>query len=839
MRVARYLPRALPEPLQELTTLALDLRWSWHHGSDALWHSMDSELWEATANPWLVLETVSDARLEALARDRQFLDEMQQQLQMRAAHFGAETWFQKQAPSFSGYVAYLSMEFGLCEALPIYSGGLGVLAGDHLKTACDLGVPVIGVGLLYQQGYFRQVLDAWGEQIEFFPYNNPSMLPVTPLRDDSGEWVRVVIELPGRPVRLRAWSAQVGRRSLLLLDSNDPLNEPGDRGITGELYGGGLETRLQQELVLGIGGWRLLGALKLDCPVCHLNEGHAAFAILERARHAMERNQLPFSVALRATCAGNLFTTHTPVEAGFDRFPPELFAQYFRDYAERLGISMEDLLSLGRANPGDAAEPFNMAYLAMRGVRTVNAVSRLHAAVSRRIFQPLFPRWPQSQVPVDHVTNGVHVPSWDSAAADALWTDACGKTRWLSGLECVEADIRRLSDEALWTFRCEQRRQLIAYVRGRLARQTSVRGATREQARACGKRLDADVLTLGFARRFAEYKRPNLLLRDPERFTRLLTDRDRPVQLVIAGKAHPHDAEGKRMIRQWSDYLQRPELCGRVALVEDYDLTLASALTQGVDLWINTPRRPWEASGTSGMKVLVNGGLNLSELDGWWAEAYAPEVGWALGDGTEHPDVAAWDGVEAAQLYRLLENEVVPCFYQRDAHGLPRQWIARMRESMARLTPRFSTNRMVREYTERFYLPLAANYHQRIADAAQLAVALDQWRELLARHWSALRFGNVSAEPSGDHYTFEVQLYLDDLPPDAVRVELYAEPQDGADPVRTAMARIAPLAGVGNGYVYQATVPTGRPASDYTPRVVPDHPAAAVPLEAKLVLWYR
>jgi starch phosphorylase len=839
MRVTRYLPRALPEPLQELTTLALDLRWSWHHGADALWRSIDRELWEATANPWLVLETVSDARLDALTHDQPFLDALEKELAARSAHFRADTWFQEQAPSFRGHVAYFSMEFGLCEALPIYSGGLGVLAGDHLKTACDLGVPVVGVGLLYQQGYFRQGLDAQGAQIEFYPYNNPSMLPVTPLRDDNGEWVRVAIELPGRPLRLRAWHVQAGRRSLFLLDSNDPLNEPGDRGITGELYGGSQETRLQQEIVLGIGGWRLLETLQLDCPVCHLNEGHAAFAILERARHCMEKTTLPFGVALRATCAGNLFTTHTPVEAGFDRFPPDLFAQYFHSYAERLGIPLEHLLGLGRANPDDAAEPFNMAYLAVRGARAVNAVSRLHAAVSRRIFRPLFPRWPEPEVPVAHVTNGVHVPSWDSPAADALWTAACGKTRWLSGLEKIEADIRRLSDEALWSFRSEQRQRLIEYVRGRLARQTRLRGATLEQVHACGQRLDPDALTLGFARRFAEYKRPNLLLRDPERLTRLLTDRDRPVQLVIAGKAHPHDAEGKRMIRQWSDYLQRPELCGRVAFVEDYDLTLGAALTQGVDLWLNTPRRPWEASGTSGMKVLVNGGLNLSELDGWWAEAYAPEVGWALGDGTEHGDIAAWDATEAKLLYRLLEEEVVPCFYHCDAHGLPRQWIARMRESMARLTPRFSTNRMLREYTERFYVPLAAGYRQRVADHAGPAVALEEWRQVLVRHWSALRFGNVSAEPQGGSYRFEVQVYLDEMPPDAVRVELYADPVDGGDPVQQPLVRTAPLTGASNAYVYRATLPVGRPPSDYTPRIVPEHPAAALPLEANLILWFR
>jgi len=837
MQISHYLPRALPEPLQGLATLVLDLRWSWHHGADDLWRTVDPELWEVTENPWLLLESVSDQRLTELAVDNRFLSALQEQLAAREEHFHSETWFPaKYDAVLSGQIAYFSMEFGLSESLPIYSGGLGVLAGDYLKTACDLDVPLIGVGLLYQQGYFRQAVDVSGNQLEFYPFNDPTMLPVVPLRDDKDKWIEITIELPGRPLRLRTWHAQVGRRSLLLLDSNDMLNDPGDRGITSELYSGGPEMRLQQEMVLGIGGWRLLERLGVDCPVCHLNEGHAAFAILERARHFMGRSGQPFQVALRATRAGNLFTTHTPVEAGFDRFAPDLFALYFREYAGQLGVDLDELLALGRTDVADADEPFNMAYLAVRGAGAVNGVSRLHGEVSRRIFQSLFPRWPRHEVPVGHVTNGVHVPTWDSAAADALWTEACGKPRWRGALATVEADLRQLSDEVLWRFSTEGRQRLIAFLRKRLVRQHCARGAAMAQVRECADLLDPDVLTLGFARRFAEYKRTNLLLHDPERLLRLLCTRDRRVQLVIAGKAHPQDAEGKRLLREWQNFLERPEVRGRVVFVEDYDLVVAGQLTQGVDVWINTPRRPWEASGTSGMKVLVNGGLNLSELDGWWAEAFTPEVGWALGDGREHDDTAAWDMAEAEQLFQVLENEVVPCFYRRDERGLPREWIGRMRESMACLTTQFSSNRMLREYVETYYVPLAEAYRQR---AAGTAVELQDWYRQLAQHWQKIHFGNVtSTQTEGGHH-FEVQVYLDDVSPAAVSVELYATPTIDGEPFCQLLKRGILLAGTVNAHVYQGTVPARRPISDYTPRIVPAHGEALVPLEAGFILWYR
>jgi starch phosphorylase len=668
------------------------------------------------------------------------------------------------------------MEFMLSESLPIYSGGLGNVAGDQLKAASDLGVPVVGVGLLYQQGYFRQVIDNDGAQQALFPYNDPGQLPITPLRHPNGEWLRLEIALPGYSVWLRAWQVQVGRVKLYLLDSNDAANVPARRGITSELYGGGPELRLTQELLLGIGGWRLLVALGIQPEVCHLNDGHAAFAVLERARSFMQDTSQPFEVALAATRAGNLFTTHTAVAAGFDRFAPDLIGQYLRRYAEeKLCITLHDLLALGRQNPDDSSEPFNMAYLAIRGSGAVNGVSRLHGEVSRRLFEPLFPRWPAEEVPVGHVTNGVHVPSWDSAAADDLWTDACGKDCWLGPTEHLERDIRRLSDARLWRLRTATTKSLVEYARGRLSRQLTASGASPEAISEAESLFDSNVLTLGFARRFATYKRPNLLLHDPERLLSLLTNPQRPVQLILAGKAHPADEAGQALIQEWMHFIRQPEARPHVMFLSDYDMQLTERLVQGVDVWLNTPRRPWEASGTSGMKVLVNGGVNLSELDGWWAEAYTPEVGWALGDGREHGDDPAWDAAEATMLYERLEREVVPEFYARDEQGIPTAWVARMRESMVQLTPRFSANRTVREYTEQRYLPASAAYRLRMADECAIAKHMVDWQRGLEEKWPTLHFGELKVETRDGHHVFEVELILNDLDPEAVRVELYAE----------------------------------------------------------------
>ena len=828
------------EGFDPLAELALDMHWYWNHSADEVWKELDPALWDLTYNPWVVLQTVSRDQLRRALADPAFRKKVDDLLRARSRETESPVWFQQnhaQSPLTS--VAYFSMEFMLSEALPIYSGGLGNVAGDQLKTASDLGVPVVGVGLLYQQGYFRQVIDKDGAQQALFPYNDPGQLPITPVREPNGEWLRLELKLPGYSVWLRAWQVQVGRVKLYLLDSNDPVNFPARRGITSELYGGGSELRLNQELVLGIGGWRLLKALGIKPEVCHLNEGHAAFPVLERARTFMEETGQPFEVALAVTRAGNLFTTHTPVAAGFDRFAPVLIEQYLGSYAQnKLGISLNDLLALGRQNPNDSSEPFNMAYLAVRGSGAVNGVSRLHGQVSRRLFQPLFPHWPENEVPVGHVTNGVHMSSWDSEESDALWTDSCGKDRWHGTLETVEEDMRGVSDSRLWECRASARESLVKYIRERLSRQLEASGATPEECEEANRVFDVDALTMGFARRFAPYKRPNLLLHDPERLLRILTDPQRPVQLIIAGKAHPADQAGQALIQEWTHFIRRPEAHKHVVFLSDYDMLLTGQLVQGVDVWINTPRRPWEACGTSGMKVLVNGGINLSELDGWWAEAYTPEVGWALGDGKEHGDDPAWDAADAEALYTLLEREVITEFYARDGNGIPIAWVARIRESMARLTPRFSANRTVREYTEQYYIPAAADYRQRAADKGAMGAHLVYWQHALERNWSKLRFGEMKVASDEKKHAFEVQVYLNGLDPNAVRVELYADGANGAEPVRQEMTRGQGLVDA-NGYIYSGKVPATHPASHYTARVIPSHSGVAVPLEAARILWQR
>jgi len=817
------------EGFDSLAQLALDMHWSWTHVTDQVWRKLDPELWAITHNPWVVLQTVAPERIANALADPEFKKCVEGLVSAVRESKEAPAWFQRtHAVSPLTCAAYFSMEFMLSEALPIYSGGLGNVAGDQLKAASDLGVPVIGVGLLYQRGYFRQAISQSGEQQALYPYNDPMQLPISPLRQPNGEWLRLEIALPGYSVWVRAWQVQVGRIKLYLLDSNDAANYPVHRGITSELYGGGPELRLKQEILLGIGGWRLLRALGHTPEVCHLNEGHAAFAILERARAFMDETGAPFDVALTVTRAGNLFTTHTAVAAGFDRFSPALIEQYLGWYAaNRLGISTHDLLALGRQNPDDVNEPFNMAYLAIRGSGAVNAVSRLHGDVSRRLFQPLFPRWPEAEVPVGYVTNGVHMPTWDSAPADALWTKSCGKERWRAASETVAEDMHDVSDAQLWELRTESTRALVEYARERLARELAAAGAPEGDVEVARHLFNPDALTLGFARRFATYKRPNLLLHDRERLLRILSNRERPVQLIIAGKAHPADGPGQALIQEWMRFIRSPEARQHAIFLADYDMRLTENLVQGADVWINTPRRPWEACGTSGMKVLVNGGLNLSELDGWWVEAYTPEVGWALGDGQEHGDNPGWDAAEAGALYDLLENHVIPEFYDRDGQGIPKAWVARMRKSMATLTPRFSADRAVREYTESHYLARAAAYAERAADKGALGREIVKWQGDVERAWPALRFGAVKVETRDGHHYFEVEVDLNGIDPAEVRVELYA---DGAPPERHEMERIGPNR-------YRAQVPAPRWVNDYTPRIVPRHDGVPVPLQSSHIVW--
>ena len=828
-----------PQPLgiDALEELALNLHWSWNHGADKLWQALDSDLWETTQNPWIILQTVARDKVNTLLATTDFQELLSALLQRKRAFFSADAWFQKTHPGAAlSTIAYFSMEFMLTEALPIYSGGLGNVAGDQMKAASDLGVPVVGVGLLWGQGYFRQDFDAEGNQRAYYPVNDPGQLPIQPVRRANGEWLRIQVHLTGALVWLRCWQVLVGRNTLYLLDANDFANTAAHRGITSELYGGDAEMRLKQEIVLGIGGWRLLRELGLHPEVCHLNEGHAAFAVLERARYYMADHHVSFDLALTITRAGNMFTTHTAVPAGFDRFGPDLCWKHLEHYAkDELAIPMERLLALGRENLDDAAEPLNMAYLALRGSGQVNGVSKLHGEVSRQIFQPLFPRWPQAEVPVGSVTNGIHVPSWDSAEADVLWTKVCGADRW-RGDRPVADDVRRLTDGELWQMRTASRKAMLVKVRDRYARQVAAEGDSQLDVATIFR---DDTLTVGFARRFATYKRPDLLLHDPDRLIRLLTDSQHPVQLILAGKAHPEDNPGQALIKQWNDFLQRPEVRGQIVFLSDYDMQMAQELVQGMDLWINTPRRPWEACGTSGMKVLANGGLNISELDGWWAEAYTEKVGWAIGDGKEHGEDPAWDAQEVERLYALLEGEVVPEFYERDAQGLPSKWLQRVRESMATLTSEFSAGRAIREYTNNHYLPAAQGYSARAADDGKLGNDLMQWHKTLGSGWAALRLGKVDVATRDGQHRFQISVSPGSLNPDHFQVEIYAGPCDataGKPEVLSACSFVPAPSGT---FLYSICCPNNRPSSDYTVRITPSHPGASVPLEADQILWQR
>jgi starch phosphorylase len=798
----------VPPELASLVRLALDLRWTWWHRADELWERIDAERWAATRNPWFVLQDAGRERLAQLASDDAFVATVRALEQERETALRAPGWFARaRSAAELEAVAYFCMEFGLTGAIPIYAGGLGVLAGDHLKAASELGIPLIAVGLLYYGGYFRQTIDVEGMQHALYPPVDPEWLPLRRVLDGAGAKLRIALPLPGRIVTLGAWQARIGRIALYLLDSNDPANEPEDRRITGELYGGSQDVRLRQELVLGIGGWRLLRALGHRPDVCHLNEGHAAFAVFERAAALARERGWPFERALVATRAGNAFTSHTPVAAGFDRFERALIEPYLDAYARDVAIDAGALWTLGHER---GSTVFNTAHLAIRTSGHINGVSRLHGEVSRHLFSGLFPRWPTTEIPVGHVTNGVHVLSWASPRADALWSRDTQ-----SGLAAVD-------DGELWAMREANRARLAVAVRDR-----------------GGPTFDARALTIGWARRFAAYKRPTLILRDPERLARILTAVGRPVQIVVAGKAHPRDEEGKALLREWAEFARRPDVAANVALLADYDMFIARHLVQGVDLWLNTPRRPWEASGTSGMKVLVNGGLNLSELDGWWAEAYSPDVGWTFARRSTNADGLQQSVDESDALYELLEGEIVPSFYARDESNLPRDWLARVRRSMERLTPRFSAERMVREYVDGVYLRAAAGYRRRSADDGALATQIAAWSDAIDANWDEVRFESVTFEQILGALAVEVVVHLGRLDPAAIRVQLFASPVEGEPPECVDVGAGAPLPEATGTVVFKTRFATMWPAEHYTARVVPYHPEASVPLEQWRILWHR
>ena len=848
----------LPPELARIRELALNLRWAWNQSAIELFRSLDDDLWESTNhNPVRMLGEIDQAKLVQAAADPGFLS----QLERVADDFdeymaGTGTWWsQRHRPDSGPLVAYFSAEFGITDCLSIFAGGLGLLAGDPLKSASDLGLPLVAVGLLYQQGYFRQYLNEAGWQQEAYEDNDFSTLPLTLVRLSDGAPLVIEIRLPARPVRAQVWRAQVGRVSLYLMDTNVAANRlPEDRDITDQLYGGDNEMRLKQEILLGIGGCRVLSALGLDPRVYHMNEGHSAFLALERITQLMDLRDLTFAEARELASAGLVFTTHTPVPAGHDRFPPNLMEMYFGDYYKnRLGLTRAEFLALGRERPGDEGEWFSMTTLALRLSACSNGVSELHGKVSRDMERGLWPNVPVNEIPIGHVTNGVHFQSWISRETEQLYDRYLG-ARWRQepGDARLWHQIERVPAEELWRTHERRRERMLVYVRRRLREQLARRGALRSEVEAADDVLDLEALTIGFARRFATYKRATLLFRDPERLARLLNNPDRPVQVVFAGKAHPHDNGGKELIQQIIAFSRQPQFHRRIVFIEDYGMATARYLVQGCDVWLNNPLRPMEASGTSGMKALANGVLNMSTLDGWWDEAWnsadphQPPVGWAIGRGESYDNLEYQDQVEAEALYNLLEHDVVPTFYDRGPDELPRRWIAHMKSSIGQLCPFYNTHRMVREYAERFYLPSIDRFERLAAGETDSARSIATWRMRVEQAWPGVRVESVEAEPPekpvvGCGLSVRAKVCLNGLKPEDVAVQLYLGRVDGKGEIVDAESYPLQMTGSdGDGHFTFGTsgVSTTRSGlHGYTVRVLPSHADLSTKFLPGLITW--
>jgi glycogen phosphorylase len=848
VRTFTVLPR-LPERLLPLHELAYNLWWCWHADAGALFRRIDPERFEQLDHsPIRLLSSTSQVRFEELATDDGFLAHLERVWEAFQTYLSAPTWFADQYPDQTDLkIAYFSAEFGIHESVPVYSGGLGVLAGDHLKSASDLGLPLMGVSLMYREGYFRQYLNVDGWQQERYPENDFFNLPLIARTNPDGSPLTVSVHLPGRQVHARVWKINVGRVPLYLLDCNIPQNSAEDRNITAQLYGGDANTRIQQEMVLGIGGLRALRAMGKEPTVCHMNEGHSAFAALERARVLVEEKGFDFATAIEAVKAGTVFTTHTPVPAGNDAFPPHMIDQYLGELMKALRVDRHSFLALGREHANHEAEHFSMTVLAIRTSNVSNGVSKLHGVVSRKMWRNIFPGLPDGEVPITAITNGVHTLSWVAPEIGALFDRYLGQA-WQDKPTAFEVwkRVEHIPDAELWRTHERCRERMVAFARERIQKQRERLGATRADILAAEEVLDPEALTIGFARRFATYKRGTLVFRNLERLNAILNHKDRPVQLVFAGKAHPKDQGGKELIAQVAQFARRPEFRRRVVFLEDYDMNIARHLVQGVDVWLNNPRRPLEASGTSGMKVCVNGGINLSILDGWWDEGYRGDNGWRIGSGEEFSDQHYQDEVESNALYDLIEREIVPEFYTRGADGLPRAWIRRMKRSMSTNVAVFNTNRMVREYTEVSYLPSYRRVHALSDNDFAGARRLAAWRRKVAEHWREVRVEEVTPPPAeplrvGDALDVRARVHLGSLSQDDIEVQLYHGTLDSfgdiATPSATLLRPIAPPGSNGSA-VFGASVPCAASGQyGFSVRVLPRSPDLANPFEPGLVTW--
>ena len=837
---------SLPPNLQAMDELAHNLWWTWNPEAIELFRRLDREAWEASAhNPVRMLDLVDQGSLESASSEDAFLAHLERVHSAFRAYMQApSTWYQRNHGESSGpRIAYFCLEYGLTESMAIYSGGMGVLAGDYLKSASDLGVALVAVGLAYQQGYFRQYLNANGWQGELYPENDFYSMPME-LETRDGAPLTIELPYPGRRVRAQVWRVQVGRVPLYVLDSNLSENHPDDRHITHQLYGGDAETRIRQEIMLGIGGMRALRALGLQPSVFHMNEGHSAFLAIERMQQLVSDHGLTVGEAKEIVHASNVFTTHTSVPAGIDLFDSGLVEKYLGPYYGTLGLSRSEFLSWARENPSDEGAPLNMLVLALRLAGQTNAVSQLHGEVSRRLWSSVWPGVPEREVPIVAINNGVHTRSWISQDLAGLFDRYLGP-RWVErpSDQTVWDVVDAIPDEELWRVHERRRARLVAFARRRLREQLEKRGSPPAEIAYATERLDPEALTIGFARRFAVYKRATLLLRHPQRLAAILTNRERPVQVIISGKAHPKDNPAKELIRQLV-HLTRENGLSNVIFIEDYDMNVARYLLQGADLWLNTPVLMREASGTSGMKASANGVLNLSVLDGWWAEAYHPDIGWAIGRGEVYDDRDYQDEVESNATYDLLEKEIVPLFYDRGSDGLPRGWIRRMKDAMRAVVPSYNTNRMVIEYTERLYRSAERRFGSLSADGFERARRLSEWKANLYRHWPEVQIVGVETDARGElsvgtELEVRASVRLGQLTPEDVRVEAYEGALDPSQEIAHGHATPMEFARVEKGIsLFVGRVrceSSGR--RGITVRVLPCHEDLANPFEPRLIVW--
>jgi len=839
----------LPERLTALLDIAYNLWWSWNPEAMELFRSLDPAVWESTShNPVKVLGTLSTEDINRILKNDAFLARMDRVATDLNTYLGHGTWYQKTHRDHLGsHIAYLSAEFGVHECLPFYSGGLGVLGGDYLKSASELGLPLMGVGLAYRFGYFRQYLNRDGWQQETYPENDFYNMPMQLEENAQGTPIVIDISFPDRTVYVQVWRVQVGRRPLYLLDTNLEKNSNEDRNITSHLYGGGSEMRIKQEIVLGIGGIRALDALGYPPTITHMNEGHSAFQALERTHRLMKKHTLSFSEARGLVTSTSVFTTHTAVPAAIDCFDPWLAAKYLSGYCKKLNVPIETILDLGREHPGDAGEPFSMAVLACRFASHINGVSRLHGEVSREMWQGLWPEAPLSEVPIGYVKNGIHVPTWISDEMVRIYDRYLG-TRWHYEPEDRSAWERfeKIPDAELWGSHQRLKERLVGNARAKLQEQLRNRGAHSSRVAEAGEALDPAALTIGFARRFATYKRATLLLKDPERLAKIVSIPGKPVQFIFGGKAHPADEGGKKLIKEIAHLSEQEPFRNTIIFLEDYDMGLARTLVQGVDVWLNTPRRPLEASGTSGMKVAPNGGLAVSTLDGWWPEGYNGENGWAIGNGEEYDDEEYQDQVESLALYELLEKEVIPLYYDRRKDGLPHEWIAMMKQSISTLCPVFNTNRMVGDYIETVYLPSLAHWNWITANDMAEAKSLAQWKDALEAIWDDIsikdvKVSSVSKLRVGAELPVEVQVELGRVDPKDVRVEFFYGPVNADGEIIGSASTPLKHRKVDKNDVHSyigSILSESSGQFGFSVRILPNHRALIQPFEMGLIHWW-